>query len=346
MRIGIVGFSQCGKSTLFTALTAQRPDPASGLKGQVGVAKVKDERLDFLSQLFHPKRTVHATVEFLDTPGLIRGEHADNAHRLAVLRTADALLVVLVGFTGASDPAGELVSFREELLFADLAIVTGRIEKLEAAAKKPRPHAERERDEKELGELKIVLQRLERFESIRTAQFSDDVARIVRSFQLFSLKPELVIVNCSEDDVAQPVGPAVVSLCPHVLAAAVKLELDLEELPDDERTAFMKEMGVSELARDKIIRAAYDAAGLISFFTIDGDECRAWSLPRGGSALDAAAKVHTDIARGFIRAEVVAFEDLRRLGSMKEVKAKGLARLEGREHVIKDGDIVHFRFSV
>lgn len=346
MRVGIVGFSQTGKSTLFQALTGVRPDPAAGMKGQVGVAKVKDERLDFLSSMFHPKKTTPATVEFVDTPGLVRRDHADNPHRLGILRNADALLVLLNGFSGDEPPEMELAAFRDELLFADFDVVTGRIKKLDAAAKKPRPHAEREHDEKELHELTKLAQRLEAFEPVDPAAFHEDFLKTIRSFQLFSLKPEFVVLNWREDRLDQPVSTALTALCPHVLTAAAKLELDLEELPESDRAAFMQDLGVAELARDTIIRAAYQAAGLVSFFTVGEDECKAWTVVRGATALDAAGKIHTDIARGFIRAEVVAFDDLKRLGSMKEIKTKGLMRLEGREHPVEDGQIIHFRFSI
>lgn len=345
MRIGIVGFSQSGKSTLFEALTGVAPDPAAAMKGQIGIAKVADPRLDYLADMFHPKKKTPATVEFIDTPGLIRGERADNPQRLATLRNADGLLVVLDGFSSAEPAARQLELFREELLFADLELVTNRVSKLEGQMKKPRPAKEREAEERELADLKEMTQRLENNEPLNEAQFSDSMRKHLRSFQLFSLKPEIVVDNRREDRLSEPLDPELATKA-QALAAAAKLERDLAQLEGADRDLFMKELAITELARDRIIHAAYAAVGLISFFTVGEDECKAWTITKGTPAVEAAGKIHSDIARGFIRAELVAYDDLFRLGSMKEVRAKGLQRLEGKEYVVADGDIINFRFSV
>lgn len=346
MRVGIVGFSQSGKSTLFEALTGVGPDPSVGMKGRLGIAKVHDDRLIFLAGMFQPKKTTPATVEFVDTPGLIRGEKADNPQRIATQRNADGLMIVIDHFSGSEDPAAQLTSFREELSFADLELVTNRIEKLEAGSKKPKPAPVREQEAKELEELKEIGRRLENNEPIAGLAISEATEKAMRSFQLFSFKPELVVVNRAEDKLKEPLPATLTALAPHIVPTAAKLELDLEQLDGDERAMFMEELGVTDLARDRIIRAAYDAVGLISFFTVGEDECKAWTIKRGTTAVDAAGKIHSDIARGFIRAELTAYKDLHDLGSMKEVKAKGLGRLEGKEYVVQDGDIINFRFSV
>lgn len=346
MKVGIVGFSQTGKSTLFTALTGVVHDPATALKGQIGVARVHDDRLEFLSQMYHPKKTTPATVEFIDTPGLVRNEQADNPQRLATLRNADGLLIVLDGFSDAAKPPAELAAFRDELLFADLQVVTNRIDKLKASLKKPKPHAEHEKEVHELAQLEPIGARLETGQTLDAATFSPEFAKIVKSFQLFSLKPELAVLNCAEDKVTEPVGDELRQLCPNVLAAAARLELDLQQLDESDRAAFMTELGIKELARDRIIRLAYDAVGLVSFFTVGEDECKAWTITKGTPAVEAAGKIHSDIARGFIRAELTRYDDLHALGSMKEVKAKGLSRLEGKDYLVADGDIINFRFSV
>lgn len=346
MRVGIVGFSLSGKSTLFQALTGVQPDPASAMKGQMGIAKVADPRLTFLSAMFKPKKETPATVEFVDTPGLLRNEKGDNPQRLATLRTADGLMIVLDNFSSNEDPARQLQAFREELLFADLELVSNRVAKLETGSKKPRPANIREAEEKELAEFRALASKLENGESIDGVPISEETQKALKSFQLFSKKPELVVLNCAEDKVNDPAPAGLTGLATNVVVAAAKLELDLAQLDADDRAVFMEELGVRELARDRIIRAAYDAVGLISFFTVGEDECKAWTIPQGTSAVDAAGKIHSDIARGFIRAELVAYQDLHDLGAMKDVKAKGLQRLEGKEYRVADGDIINFRFSV
>lgn len=346
MKVGIVGFSQSGKSTLFTALTGVAADPSAAMKGQLGIAKVLDQRLDFLADMFKPKKKTPATVEFVDTPGLLRGEKGDNPQRLATLRNADGLLVVLDAFQTNEDPAAQLRHFREELLFADLEVVANRIGKLEAGSKKPKPAQQKEAEERERAELGAMADALERGQSLAGMTFSEEMTKNLRSFQLFSLKPEIVVLNQAEDKIAEAPPASLRELCPAVVATAAKLELDLEQLDGEERAMFMREMGVKELARERIIRAAYDAVGLLSFFTVGEDECKAWTIKRGTPAVEAAGKIHSDIARGFIRAEVVAYDDLVKLGSMKEVRAKGLQRLEGKEYTVADGDIINFRFSV
>lgn len=346
MKVGIVGFSQSGKSTLFSALTGVVADPSVALRGQVGIASVHDARLDYLCEMYQPKKTAPATVEFVDTPGLIRGEQADNPRRIATLRNADGLLVVLDAFSSSESPAKQLATFREELLFADLEVVSNRVTKLEAAGKKPKPAKEKEQDQKELDQLRAIASRLEAGQSLAGLEISEEMDRQLRSFQLFSQKPELVALNQPESDASSAAPAELLTLAPNVVVTSAKLELDLAALDPTDRAMFMAELGVRELARDRIIRAAHDVVGLISFFTVGEDECKAWTINKGMNAVDAAGKIHSDIARGFIRAELVAYDDLHRLGSMKEVKAKGLQRLEGKEYIVADGDIINFRFSV
>ncbi len=347
MRVGLVGFSQSGKSTLFQALTDVKPDPAAAMKGQMGIAKVHDDRLEFLCGMFKPKKTAPATVEFVDTPGLIRGEKGDNPQRLATLRNADGLLIVLDAYSGSAEsPSEQFRIFRDELFFADLEVVLNRVQKLEQGAKKNRTAEVREKEEKELSDLKRIAEKLEAGQSFEGMAFSEEFLRTIRSYQLFCLKPILCVVNRSEDNLKKGVEPELTKEVPNTLATSAKLELDLTQLDDADRAMFMEEMGVTELARDSVIRAAYDAVGLISFFTVGEDECKAWTIKRSTNAVEAAGKIHSDIARGFIRAELVAYKDLHELGSMKDVRAKGLQRLEGKEYIVADGDIINFRFSV
>ncbi len=340
MRAGLVGFSGGGKSTLFQLLTGAVPDPGKVHSGQVGIATLHDPRLDFLAEMFKPKKVTPATVELLDTPGLMPGTHGDNPQRLALIRQGDALLIVLGAFAGG-DPTADLVAFREEILFADLGVVTNRVERLEADVKKPRP--EREAMLKELEVLRRVQAALENNQPIASLGLTDEEKKPMRSFGLLTDKPQVPIVNTIQGN---DVPESLRAIAPNALAIDAKLELELSQLEPEERAAFMSEMGVTDLGRDRIIRAAYDAVGILTFFTAGEPEVRGWNLERGGTAVEAAGKIHTDLARGFIRAEVTAFDDLKAAGSMREVKARGLQRLEGKDYVVKDGDVMYFRSSV
>jgi GTP-binding protein YchF len=340
MRVGIVGFAGGGKSTLFHLLTGAASDPGKVHSGQVGVAVLADARLDFLASLHHPKKVTPATVEFLDTPGLLPGTHGDNPQRLAVIREGDALLVVLNGFSGG-DPAAELAAFHEEMLFADLGVVTNRVERLETGIKKHRPDWEQQ--EKELLVIKRVQSTLEDGKFVATLALSSDDRKHLRSFGLLTDKPQVIVLNSVQGQVM----PALLrQLASDALAIDARLELDLASLDPEERSAFMTDLGVTELGRDRIIRAAYDAVGIITFFTAGDPEVRGWNLERGASAVEAAGKIHTDLAKGFIRAEVTAFDDLHAAGTVKEAKAKHLLRLEGKDYVVKDGDVIYFRSAL
>jgi ribosome-binding ATPase len=337
MRVGIVGFAGSGKSTLFQLLTGTRPDPSKIHAGQVGVATLSDPRLDYLATLHTPKKVTPATVEFLDTPGLLSGSHADNPQRLALIREGDALLIVLNGFAGG-DPATQLAAFRDELLFADLTVVTSRAERLEASVRKARP--DREQSLKELEVINVVRAALEEGQTVAALELSADDKKPLRSFGLLTDKPQVALLNTLQ---GQGVPDALRALAPEALAIDAKLELELSELDPDERAAFMSDLGVSELGRDRIIRQAYDAVGIITFFTAGEPEVRGWNLERASTAVEAAGKIHTDIAKGFIRAEVTAFDELHAAGSLKEAKVKHLQRLEGKEYIVKDGDVIYFR---
>jgi GTP-binding protein YchF len=339
MKIGIVGYSGCGKSTVFAWLTGVKPDPALMQRGQVGMAKIPDARLDWLSAHFHPKKTTHATIELVDTPGLLTTERKDNPRRLAILREADGLLIVLTGFSG--DPAAELRNFRAELAFADLEIVTNRIGKLEAQMKKPKPAKEREAEQQELDLLKKIAAALEAGQSIATLGLTDEQEKAIRSFQMLTLKPELVLLNIGDDRIGKPLPEELANLGRAVQQAPTKLELELAELPEADRAAFMQDLGLTDFSRDAIIRWLFDGMGRIVFFTVGEDECRAWPIHSGDNAQTGAGQIHTDLANGFVRAEIVPYEDFKKLGSMKEAKAHGVYRLEGKTYIVKDGDIMH-----
>jgi ribosome-binding ATPase YchF (GTP1/OBG family) len=344
MKVGIAGFAGSGKSTVFHWLSGVKPDPAASQRGQIGMAKVPDARLDWLSAHFKPKKTTPVTLEFLDTPGLLPTERRDNPRRLGILREAGGLLVVLNGF-GGGDLAAELRSFREELLFADLEIITNRVSRLEDQLKKPKPGKEREADQQELELLRRIAAAFEQGRGAATLGLKADEEKGLRSFQLLTLKPELAFVNMGDNRIGQPLPPELLALASTAFQAPAKLELELEELSDADRQAFMQDLGLTGFSRGGALRTIYEAMGLIVFFTVGEDECRAWNLSRGADAVEGAAQIHTDLAKGFVRAEVVRYDDFRRVGSMKEAKTHGVYRLEGKTYVVQDGDIMHILAS-
>jgi ribosome-binding ATPase YchF (GTP1/OBG family) len=227
------------------------------------------------------------------------------------------------------------------MLFADLSVVTNRVERLEASTKKPRP--DREQQLKELEIVKKVQETLEASRDVASLGLTEDEKKPLRSFGLLTDKPIVVVLNAPH---GQEPPEALVQAAPDLLVIDAKLELELVQLDPDERAVFMEDLGVTELGRNRIIRKAYDTVGIITFFTAGEPEVRGWNLERGASAVEAAGKIHTDIARGFIRAEVTGFEDLRNAGSVKEAKARNLQRLEGKDYIVKDGDVIYFRSSV
>lgn len=340
MKVGLVGYSGSGKTTVFQWLTGATPDPAALQRGQLAVAKVPDERLDWLSSQFKPKKTTPTTLEFVDTPGLMTDERKDNPRRLAILREADGLVVVLGAFSG-NDPAKELENFRAELAFADLEIITGRISRLEAQLKKPKPAKERDADQAELELLQRLSKALENGQSALSLGLTEEQEKTIRSFQLLTLKTEMVLLNLGDAQVGQPISPAVLALAPHALAVPVKLELELAELPEADRAAFMADLGLKGFSRDATLRALFTGMGQIVFLTVGEDECRAWAIKKGTAAQQGAGAIHTDLSAGFVRAEVVAYEDFKRVGSMKEAKNQGVYRLEGKTYLVQDGDIMH-----
>jgi ribosome-binding ATPase YchF (GTP1/OBG family) len=344
MKVGIVGFAGSGKSTVFQWLTGVRPDAAKAQMGQTGNAKLADPRLDWLSAKFHPKKTTPASMDFLDTPGLMPSERRDNPRRLGILREAGGLVVVLNGFNEA-DPAGQLQRFKEELMFADLEIVTNRSERLQDQLKKPRPAKQKEADEQELALLRRIQAAIEGGQSPATLGLKPDEEKSIRSFQLLTLKPEQVLVNIGDDRLNQPLPGDLLTLAPGALAAPVKLELELHDLGEEDRKMFMQDLGLTGFVRDEVLRTIFLSTGQQVFFTVGEDECRAWPMPTGADAVIGAGQIHTDLARGFVRAEVVSYEDFHRVGSMKEAKSQGVYRLEGKTYVVQDGDIMHILAS-
>lgn len=341
MKVGIAGFSGCGKSTVFQWLTGKKPDPAAVQRGgQIAEADVPDERLDWLSAHFKPKSTKHARVLLLDLPGLDATERRDNPRRLGILRDANGLVILLNGAAGG-DLADELRRFREELLFADLEVVSNRVGRLEDGLKKPRPAKQKEVDQAELDLLRRIVTALEAGQPASTLALKEDEEKSIRSLALLTLKPEAVLVNISDSAVGKPLPPNLLALAPGALPAPAKLELELAELSEDDRQVFMADLGMTGFTAGTVLRDLYYGMGQIVFFTVGEDECRAWNVLRGSTAVEGAGEIHTDLARSFVRAEVVSYDDFRRVGSMKEAKAHGVYRLEGKTYIVQDGDIMH-----
>ena len=344
MKIGIAGFSSSGKSTVFHWLTGDAPDPARASQGQIANPAVPDPRLAFLSSLFSPKKTTQARMELLDTPGLHPTERRDNPRRLAILRDSNGLLVILNGFAGTSLNE-ELRRFRDELIFADLEIVTNRLDKLKDQAKKTKAAKLREIDEAETALLQRVAAALEKGEGAAAANLKPDEEKTIRSFQLLTLKPELIFVNIAEDRIGKPLPEELLKVAPGAVQAPAKLEMELAELSDEDKQAFMQDLNLTDLSRDETLRRVFHGMKQIVFFTVGEDECRAWAIPVGSTAPQGAATIHTDLERGFVRAEVVGYDDFKKHGSMKEAKVHGVYRLEGKTYIVKDGDIMHILAS-
>ena len=346
MKVGLVGYSGSGKSTLFQWLTGVQPDPAKIQHGQTGMAHVQDERLAKMSAKFKPKKTKYAEMAILDTPGLLLAERKDNSRRLAILREADGLVVVLDGFSGAN-LAEQLAKFREELIFADLEIILNRVDRLHTQAKKTKPVKEREQDEAELATLKRITDCLEGGHTTVSLGLKPDEEKLIRSFQLLTLKSEMVLINRGDSNFNEPPPADLVALTKHIVSAPVRLEHELAELDEESRAAFMADLGLTGLSRDQVIHDLFYGMGRIVFFTVGEDECRSWAIDKGMTAVEGAGAIHTDLSKGFIRAEVMSYDDFLKAGyEEKNCKAAGTFRLESKEYVVQDGDIMHIRASV
>jgi ribosome-binding ATPase YchF (GTP1/OBG family) len=345
MKVGLVGYAGSGKSTVFQWLTGVAPDPGRVQQGQVGSTKVFDDRLRRIAEKYNPKKLTYAEVQFLDTPGLLADDRKDNPRRLGILREANGVVVVLDGFT-RTDLADQLRRFREELLFADLEVVSNRIPKVEAGMKKAKPAKEREADEAELALLRKVVAAFEAGTPASGQGLSADEEKALRSFQLLTLKPEIAFVNRGDSGFTDPLPADLLALEPAAIQAPVKLELELAALDVESRQAFMADLGLTEFSRDQVIHDIFYAMGRIVFFTVGPDECRSWALDRDADVVTAAGCIHKELAERFVRANVIGYDDFERLHySEKEAKARGLERTEGKSYVVKDADVLHILAS-
>lgn len=346
MKAGLVGYAQSGKTTLFNALTGQSAQTGAGRQGKanLGVIKVPDPRIDKLSAIFKPRRTIYAEVLFVDVPGpRTKGAGLDSA-TIQALREADALVVVLRGFVNLEGdeprPANEFIDFESELILNDQIIVERRLERLA----KERGH------EREQAVLERCLAALSEGTPLRLIGLSPDEQKEIVSYAFLSLKPVLCVLNVPEDQAASEPDSDLVQACQQrgteAMVICASLEAEIAGLPKDDQTEFLASMGLQEPASARFVRQAYRLLDYISFFTVGEDEVRAWTVHRGDKAPRAAGRVHSDIERGFIRAEVMPYNDFIAVGSEAKMKELGKLRVEGKEYVVQDGDILHFRFNV
>jgi len=357
LRAGLIGFGGSGKTTLFRLLTsAQEARGHAKADASVGVARVPDERLDRLTALFNPKKRVPATVEFADLAGTGRAD-AKALLDVAPFRNADALVHVLRAFrdesvphpAGSLDPARDAQAMEDELILADLGVAERRLERLEKDLRKNNSPDLR-REQEILIHCKAAL---EDGRPIRALELDADAARRLRGFQFLSGKPLLLVVNMDEADLADLAGAAgragltrfLEGAATRAVGVCARIELEIAELDAADARAFLADLGLQESGLDRVIQASYDLLGYISFFTVGEDECRAWSIPRDTAAQVAAGEIHTDIARGFIRAEVVEYGALVARGSLAACREHAELRLEGKDYVVKDGDVINFRFA-
>jgi GTP-binding protein YchF len=360
LRAALIGFSSSGKTTLFQLMTSAREAPRGRSDVNIGISKVPDARLDTLTAMYHPKKRVPATVEFTDMAAPAKAG-AQALVDVAGYKNADALVHVVRAFrdpavahpSGSVDPARDAQAMEDELILADLGVAERRLERIEKDLKKGKSaELEKERDL-----VQRCRQALEEGKPLRTLELTGDDIKRLRGFQFLSAKPLLLVINLDEADVPA-VGASVeraaektglTAFLAHAATRAVALcatiELEISQLEGADAAAFLADLGLSESGLDRVIRASYDLLGYMSFFTVGEDECRAWSIARGTPAQAAAGEIHSDIQRGFIRAEVVAYDPLIARGSMAACRDHGEVRLEGKEYVVQDGDIINFRFA-
>jgi GTP-binding protein YchF len=361
MKTAIIGLANSGKTTIFNALTGLNLEvttfPTVSQEPHTGVVRVPDTRLDRLTGMFKPKKTTQATVEYIDYVGLTKGDMGQNRKVFDLIKDADAIVHVVRGFEdesivhpmGSVNPRRDAETVEMEMIFGDLELVEKRLERMEEGAKRGKKP-----DEVEQRLLAKCREALERETALRDLDFTEEEQKAMRALQFMSIKPQLIVLNVSEEDMGSAKAMAetgelegfFTGRAVRVLNLCGKIEMEIAQLPPVEAQAFLDDLGIAEPALNKLIHLSYELLGLISFLTAGEDEVRAWTIRKGTDAQRSAGKIHSDIERGFIRAEVVAYDDFIVHGSMAAARDKGLVRLEGKTYEVKDGDIINFRFNV
>lgn len=359
MQIGIVGLPYSGKTTFFQTLTETllSQDALQKRDANQAIIKVQDDRLDKLNEIFNPRKKIYATIEIVDLVGLQKGDHSSQTFTtnfISKVKTNDALIHVVRGFQddtvphvdGSIDMVRDIHTLEEEFLFADMAFVEGRFEKLEKDMRKPKA---KDAALKEKAVMEKWNEALQNEIPLRQIDMSDEEKQYVKNYQPLTAKPMLIALNLDEEDInrSQEIVDEVKSKVEmknvKIEPFFAKIEMELMTLPPDEKKVFMEEYGLKDSALSRLIRSAYDLLGLQSFFTVGEDECRAWTIRKGENAQQAAGTIHTDFYNKFIRAEVVAFDDFIKNGSFAKCKESGVFRLEGKEYIVQNGDIFHVR---
>ena len=361
MKIAVTGLANSGKTTIFNALTGLNLEttiyPTLTAEPHLGVVKVPDSRIEKLAEIYKPKKTTYATVEYVDYIGITKGDIEQNKKVSDLIKDVDAVVHVVRGFEDESivhplgnvNPARDAETVELEMIFGDLELVEKRLERMEQGQKRGKKPDETEK--KLLLKCKGVL---EKETPLRDIEFSEEEQKTMRNLQFMSIKPVVIVLNVSEKDLnSEKTAGTTYELQKFfkgrqvkVLNLCGKIEMEIAQLSPEEASAFLNDLGIHEPALNRLIHVSYDLLGLISFLTVGEDEVRAWTIKKGTDAQKAAGKIHSDIERGFIRAEVVSFDDFISHGRMSAAREKGLLRLEGKTYEVKDGDIINFRFNV